>query len=419
MTSENNAYVWVWLPGATEPVVAGVLTDTGTLYGKEPVLAFTYARSYRARDNAIDLFTPELPLQAGTIDPTAVLGPRFPLALAGCLRDSAPDSWGRRVLNSELAHDPEAQLSELTYLLRSDSNRIGALDFQESPAEYVHRGEDASLPQLMEVADLVERGEPIPRALLAAARHGTSIGGARPKALVDDGGRHLVAKFSSAADTRPVVKAEAVGMLLAAEVGISVADVEVVHAAGKDVLLVERFDRPADGSRRAMLSALTILGVPEQGSWQASYVDLANSVRTQGWVNVSATLREMFSRLVLNICIGNNDDHLRNHAAFWDGRQLELTPAYDLCPQPRNTPVSTQAISVTPTARASQLRIAREVAASFRLTPAEAGDIIDHVVHTIGRSWAAVCDRARLTSVEREQLWGREILNDYIFYDEA
>lgn len=431
MTSEttpHQAFVWAWLPGQLAPVVTGVLAATGTTYAAQPVLAFHYARSYLARPDAMSLFTAELPLRPGRFSPTdpssgsvvpgmTALTPRSALPLASCLRDAAPDVWGRRVLDLRRAAASDVDLTELTYLLESGSNRIGALDFQASATHYVPRGESATLEQLIEVAELVESGHPIPDDLAAAAGHGTSIGGARPKALLADSGRQLIAKFPSSADTRPVLKAEAVGMLLARKVGIDVAPVEVIPASGKDVLLIERFDRPADGTRRAVVSALTVLGLGEMESYHASYADLAASVRYPGWRDVRRTLRELYTRLVFNVAIGNNDDHLRNHAAFWDGELLDLTPAYDLSPQPRTTSVSSQAIAITRDGeRASQLRVCRKVAPDFHVTDADA--VIDHVVTAIRTQWDDVCDAARLTRAEREQLMGREFLNDYIFFDE-
>lgn len=445
MTSESSVgarhqlYVWVWLPGAGEPVVAGVLTRTGGQFQGQEVLAYTYARSFRERPNAIALFTPELPLQVGTFDPTApglargavvsastrAVGPvvrsqrRSPLPMHGCLRDAAPDAWGRRVINLRIAGNPEADMSELTYLEASGSDRIGALDFQDSATDYVARGDGATLDQLLRVAELVEDGQPIPEDLAAAAGHGTSIGGARPKALLEDGGAHLIAKFSSTTDTRPVVKAEAAAMLLAARVGITVAPVEVRDVGGKSVLLIERFDRPSGGTRRLMLSALTILGYAEMESRHASYVELAEAVRSGPWAEPARTLRELFTRMVFNVCIGNNDDHLRNHAAFWDGERLELTPAYDLAPSPRSTSVSTQAIGIARDGRrASQLWLCREVAASFHLGSADADVIIDRVITTIHRDWTEVCDQVRLTNTERGTLWKREFLNPYAFYEQ-
>lgn len=308
-----TAYVWVWLPGASAPVVAGSIHQTDQLFVHQPVVVFVYARSYRTRPDAIPLFTPELPLRSGTLDPTrpesgdlasndAVwagypsVAQRSPTALAGCLRDASPDAWGRRVINLRRAGDPERALTEIAYLLESNSDRVGALDFQPSSEVYVPRGEPADLAQLVDVAELIERGEPIPDELAAAAAHGTSIGGARPKALLRNGHREFVAKFSSTTDDRPVVKAEAVGMLLARQIGLDVPPVEVVHVNGKDVLLVERFDRPAQGQRRMVVSSLTVLGLREEEARYASYADLARAIRYPGWADTEHQLQELYTR---------------------------------------------------------------------------------------------------------------------------
>lgn len=422
----ERVYVWVWLPEAVDPVVSGVLQATDSRVGNERAYAFRYAASYRERAEAVSLFTPELPLTDLVFDPTRV-PQRDPLPLAGSLRDGAPDAWGRRVINLEVADDPDTELTEATYLLRSGSDRIGALDFQASAREYVARGDAAPLEVLMEAAALVEAGTRLPPALAAAA-HGTSIGGARPKALLTHGRRHLIAKFSSSADARPVVKAEAVAMLLAARVGLDVAPVEVIRASGKDVLLVERFDRReqlgADGTarvlRRQMVSLLTVLGRSETNARYASYAELARAVRTGSWQNVPGTLRELFTRLVVNVIVGNTDDHLRNHAAFWDGAVLTLTPAYDVAPQPRSTNPAGHAIAITADGRrASQLRLCRQVAGEFLLAPAQADDIIDHARTVVHEAWDDVCEQASLTRDERAVLWRREFENPYISFDEA
>lgn len=434
----RQLYAWVWLPGATEPVVAGVLTRTEAVYDTHPIITFTYARSYRERDNAISLFTPELPLHAGTFDPTRpgeTLGvltatstltvgrswtrEQQPLAIHSCLRDGAPDAWGRRVINLRLGGDRNQELDELTYLRESGSDRIGALDFQDSPTEYLPRGATADLKHLLLAAELLEAGEPIPSDLAAAAARGTSIGGARPKALLRDGSRSLIAKFPSSTDTRPVVKAEATAMLLAARVGIDVARVEIRLVDKRHVLLVERFDRGPDGTRRGMVSALTVMGENEIGSRHSSYAAIAESIRTGPWTNISATLTELYQRMVFNVCIGNTDDHLRNHATFWDGHRLTLTPAYDLEPVQRNTPVASHAIGLTRTERHSQLRVCLDAAPEFHIDRAGAQAIIDQVVTTIQRDWNDACDEACLTKAERATLLGREFLNPYIFQDEA
>lgn len=439
MTSKSarhttRAFVWTWLPGATSPVVCGAIDRTTRVLDREPVVTFTYASSYLARPDAVSLFPAELPLRRVVHDPTAPeRNPDWsgftpepgwaPLPLAGCLRDAAPDAWGRRVINVRLTASADTELDDFTYLLESGSDRIGALDFQASATEFEARGSRATLEQLSDAVagvNLIEAGEPLPPELVAAAAHGTEIGGARPKATVYDGDRALIAKFSSTSDVRPVVKAETVAMLLAKRVGLSVANVELTRADKKDVLLVERFDRQTDGSRRMMLSALTVLGCRAGDSRYMSYADLASAIKRPGWKDPSANLREMFTRLVFNVCVGNNDDHLRNHAAFWDGTALTLTPAYDICPGPRSTNVSSQAIGITRDGKnASQLRLCRAVAHEFLLSRADADAIIDHVVSAITEHWADACDEAQLTHAERNLMWGREILNDYINYDEA
>lgn len=415
----EKLFVWVWLPNALEPVVAGVLTPTNNQVRNESVLAFTYAKSYRERPEAISLYSEELPLQAGTMLPSEPKPGRSPLTLHGCLRDGAPDAWGRRVINLRLAGNSESELNELTYLAESGSNRIGALDFQDSATHYTHRGEAASLEQLLHAAELIEAGASLPADLEAAAGHGTSIGGATPKALLVDGERQLIAKFASTTDTRPVIQAEAAATFLAAFVGIKVARSEIRTVAGKKVLLLERFDRGVLGQRLQMLSALTILGLHELEARYSSYPDLADAIRKGPWEDIPETLRELFTRLVFNVCIGNTDDHLRNHAAFWDGQRLRLTPAFDLTPQPRSGQTANQAIALTRTGeRHSQLWLCRKAAVEFQLSAKEAEHIIDHVISTIQSNWKDAVDHAELSAKNAQSLMGREFLNPYIWYDQ-
>ena len=316
------------------------------------------------------------------------------------------------------------ELDELTCLLESGSDRSGAVDFQQQADRYLPRDAPATLDDLVRASALVEAGQPIPLALAAAVQHGTSIGGARPKALVDVDGTPCIAKFSSSTDIRPVVRSEGVAMRLAQRAGLDVAPVRLVEAAGRDVLLVERFDRAtsADGevSRLAVVSMLTIVGVSEMSSRHVSYADLAREIRKGPWKDVSGTLRELFGRLVLNLLVGNTDDHLRNTAAFWDGAGLRLAPAYDIAPQVRSTNVASQAIGIVDAdQRASQVRLARAVAPAFHLDASEAAQIIDRVEHAVRSGWDEACDEMRLTALERDVLWGREFVNPYCFYDEA
>jgi serine/threonine-protein kinase HipA len=407
-SSPGEAYVWVWLPGATSPVVAGRLARVaGTRH------RFVYGRSYLERDDAIALYDRELPLKRGAIEPLAGL------SLASCLRDAAPDAWGRRVILNRFASAPgHAELDDLTCFLESGSDRIGALDFQASATQYAPRdGDGATLETLLSAAGFVEQGTPLTPALDLALRHGTSLGGARPKASLNDGARKLIAKFSSSTDLTSVVKAEFVAMRLAAACGLNVAKVELGRALGKDVLLVERFDRVAVGGqcqRRAMLSALTLFGLDELMARYASYEDLAEIVRLR-FEEPRETLRELFGRLVFNILCGNTDDHARNHAAFWDGAHLALTPAYDICPQSRTGNVASQAMRIRGQANQSQLQLCLSAASTFQLSAREAEDIVVDQVQVIVRRFDAVCDEAGINDVDRRLLRTRQFLNPFAF----
>jgi serine/threonine-protein kinase HipA len=278
MTSSRRAYVWIWLPEQTSPVVAGrVDRDDLDRYH------FTYGRRYLERPDAISFFPDELPLQPGTQE-------QADGALPSCLRDASPDAWGRRVIINRLTGQKGdaadgVDFNELVYLLESGTDRVGALDFQESATDYRPReSQAATLDELQEASTYVEAGEPLPPALDQAIQHGSSIGGARPKALLDDRDRKLIAKFSSSTDLYSVVKAEFVAMRLARQVGLDVAHVEMARSLGKDVLLVERFDRvkTTDGwGRHIVLSALTLLGLDEMLARYASYEDLAHRIRAE------------------------------------------------------------------------------------------------------------------------------------------
>jgi len=228
-----------------------------------------------------------------------------------------------------------------------------------------------------------------------------------------------VAKFSSSSDTYSVVKAEYIAMRIAALAGLSVAPVRLVHASGKDVLLVERFDRVAEGAtwrRRAMVSALTILELDEMQARYASYQDLAEKIRFR-FTEPTATLHELFARLTLNILVGNVDDHARNHAAFWDGTHLTLTAAYDICPQARAGEEASQAMLIIGQQRSSQIATCLAVAGDFHLAEDEAIAIVSKQLETIGEHWSSLCDEADLGQVDKSLLWGRQFLNPFAFYE--
>ena len=411
---EKGAYVWAWLPGQTRPVVAGRILFLDDRY------RFAYGRSYRERPDAVPLYLPELPIGEFLIDPPNGM------EMAGCLRDGLPDAWGRRViLNRVVGREAEDtdRLDELTYMLESGSDRIGALDFQRSATDFLARNpEAASLEELLTAAERVEQGIPLTPGLDHALVHGSSIGGARPKAGIEDADSKYIAKFSAANDTYSVVKGEFVAMRLAMLAGLDVAGVRLEKALGKDVLLVRRFDRErveaasgARWTRRMMVSSLTILGLGEMMGRYASYQELTDIVRLR-FNEPKQTLEELFSRLVFNVLVGNTDDHARNHAAFWDGRVLRLTPAYDICPQPRTGNEASQAMAILGSRRESRLGLCLEAAPKFLLDQERAVAIMRRQITVIAEHWREVCSVAKMDEIDRRFFWRRQFLNPSVFY---
>ncbi|MGI9250511.1 MAG: type II toxin-antitoxin system HipA family toxin [Pseudohongiellaceae bacterium] len=408
--SHKEAFVWIWLPGETQPVVAGRLeAGNGNV-------RFSYGQSYLERIGdskaAISIYEPELPLKTGGFVKST---------MPGCIRDASPDSWGRRVIINKLlgrkgAGTDTAELDELTYLLESGSDRIGALDFQRSPTEYIPRVTgNVSMEALIESADRVEKGLLLTAELDQALFNASSIGGARPKALIQDSDKKYVAKFSSGTDLYSVVKAEYIAMRLAALAGLQVAPVKLTQAANKDVLLIERFDRiPKDDqwTRKVMVSALTLLGMNDMTARYASYETLAEAIRHR-FTNPKDTLKELFSRLVFNILCGNTDDHARNHAAFWNGKELTLTPAYDICPQSRTGNEASQGMLIFGSNNLSQLNTCLMTANNFLLSETDARAIFKHLTETIKQYWDTVCEEAELSETDKNLLWSRQFLNPY------
>ena len=414
MTSRSltELFVWIWLPGATEPVVAGRLAVEGKTF------VFNYGRSYLERADAIAIHKAELPLERGALRPLAGL------TMAGCIRDGSPDAWGRRVILNHLLgikgeRTDTDQLDELIYLLESGSDRSGALDFQASSARYEPRlAAASSLEELETAAARVEQGMPLTPELDRALHHGSSIGGARPKALIVDNSKKYIAKFSASSDLYDVVKAEFLAMRLASLSGLNVAPVKLVKAVHKNVLLVERFDRHRKGEqawqRHAVISALTLLELDEMMARYASYENLSHIIRYE-FADPKLTLKELFGRLIFNVLCGNTDDHARNHAALWDGQVLKISPAYDLCPQPRSGGEATQAMMIIDQRRSSRIATCLDAAAMYLLTRVDAIFIVQEIIKKIGEFWKKTCDQANLSTMERTLLASRAFMNPYAF----
>ncbi len=327
-TSASECFVYVTLPGQTEAVTAGrfVLSKDrrGNALGR-----FVYGKSYLARDEAVELDPVELKLSEETFETTRLGG------LFGALRDAGPDYWGRRVIEKHSGH---TSLGELDYLLESPDDRAGALGFglgQQPPAPRRKFNKTLELGKLQSLADalvreeLSEKGEDavqVDELMLL----GTSMGGARPKAVVEDGDGLWIAKFNRPDDRWNHARVEHAMLTLAKHCGISTAESRVEKVGGKDVLLVKRFDRFKNGdtyTRARMISGLTLLQADElaelRDRW--SYVLMAEELRRVA-AEPAKDAHELFRRMCFNALISNLDDHPRNHAMIAKERDWGLLP---------------------------------------------------------------------------------------------
>lgn len=407
MTSE--AFVYIMLPGETTFLTAGRFVLTEDRHGT-PLGRFVYGRSYLARPNAVALDPIELPLAGQTYETHRLKG------VFGALRDASPDYWGRRVIEK---HAGLTQLGEVDYLLHSPDDRAGALSFGRAvtpPAPVRTYNQTVDLAHLQALADQLvsaETSTELAHSELAQVQDllllGTSMGGARPKVVVEDEGQLWIAKFNRTDDPWNHARVEHAMLVLARECGLITAESRTTVVAGRDVLLVKRFDREqhVEGYRRVrMLSALTLLrtGDSHQDRDRWSYVLLAEELR-----RVSSTpradTRELFKRMVFNALISNTDDHPRNHAVIALGSEWRLSPAYDLVPFPA---VSLErrdlALSVGDFGRYANVNNLLSQCARFLLTRDEASQIIDQMEKQVRARWYAVARGVGVTERDCEAI---------------
>jgi len=338
MTSSRptECFVYITLPGAREAVTAGRFVLEQTRSG-DALGRFVYGRSYLGNPDAVEIDSIELKLSDQTYETVRMNG------VFGALRDAGPDSWGRRVIEK---HAGIAKLGELDYLLGSPDDRAGALGFGEKvtpPAPRRKFNQTLDLVHLQQTAEALVLdalpSDPGAAQVQDLLLLGTSMGGARPKAVIQDQGELWIAKFARPDDRWNYERVEHAMLQLARRCGITTAESRIETVAGKDVLLVKRFDRYSAEqgyTRSRMISGLTVLraddSVSNRNRW--SYVLLAEEMRRV----VDQPRRdtgELFRRIVFNALISNLDDHPRNHALIAPDRKWSLSPAYDLTPAPQ------------------------------------------------------------------------------------
>jgi serine/threonine-protein kinase HipA len=407
MTSDNTCFVYIVLPGETEFVIAGRFrvsrSRDGVMLGE-----FVYGKQYLTHKNAVELDPIELRLSATKYETIRMEG------FFGAIRDSMPDFWGRRVIEQ---HVGKSTLDEFDYLMQGPDDRAGALGFGfgvEPPAPRKHFSKTLDLESLQRMADAIisddvgiftshAQVQQIQELLL----EGTSMGGARPKAVVEDKDNLWIAKFGSPQDrwNQPLV--EHAFLNLAKVCGLNVADSKVVKVADKHVLLVRRFDRNKGEEgyhRHRMVSALTLLKsedtLSERSNW--SYLSLADEIRRCS-SRPQSDLRELFGRMCFNAAVSNIDDHPRNHALLAKGTNWQLSPAYDLTPTP-SVALDSRFLAMECGLNGRLARRANLVSGHdrFLLSLEEAEQIVDGIIKTVRLQWDATLRRAGVTEKDCE-----------------
>lgn len=388
----DSLWLW-WLGRPQQPRLVGELSMVRTLRG----VSLRYAPGWLQSGFAL---SEDLPL----VDQTFL--PLLPDTAAGAVDDARPDRWGERVIRWL---DQPARLAVLDYLFHAGDDRFGALGVSRSPDQYQPHAR-AALPHLGDLDELhrlvqqVQAGEPVDdpvrRRLLAP---GATMGGARPKGLIDIDGHPWVIKFNERGETLDWPLIEHATLTLAARAGIRVAPSRALPLQdGRHAVAVRRFDREPGGRRRHALSAQVALRAAGEVS---GYPELAQLLRRRGIVAdgvLRQQMRELFRRMVFNILIDNTDDHDRNHVLLTArSGELELSPAFDVLPAGQN--LGYQQMRVGSQQADATLDNALSESAQFGLTPAEAGDELQTVVQVVA-GWADHLRRSGVAARDLEVL---------------
>jgi serine/threonine-protein kinase HipA len=408
--NQHNLFVFAHLDCDWAPCGRLSLTEDGP---DLQAASFAYGLKYLERPTALEIDPVSLSLQERAAVRGKILVPPNGLAFFGGIRDAAPDAWGRRVIESKLKA-PANSLPESTYLVHAGSQRVGAIDVRESFQAKPTSGSSPwrNLQYLIEAAERIDDGLPVPAQLEEIFAEGSALGGARPKATVRDDQQVLwLAKFKSRNDTLNVPMLEVATLKLAAEAGLTVPPVQLIHLGDRPVMLIRRFDRywaqsgtsspieqdllsvaPAAGlieKRMAFVSGLTLLACNAMDSPDKSYGDLAQAIRKYAHPQVIRdNNRELFARMIFNIFVSNDDDHLRNHGFLLDPRLpgWRLSPLYDVMPRPSLASERRLHLGVGPEGRAATLDNAFGAREQFTLSREEAASMISRVWATV-REW--------------------------------
>lgn len=335
----------------------------------------------------------------------------------GCFSDALPDRWGRMLfMRKEQIIAKEEQrsidrISSFDYLLGIDDfSRMGGFRFKESPeGDFINSSPVLRVLPLTDIRTLeaasweIEQSEdanelPNKKWLSQLLQPGSSPGGARPKANVVDTDRSLyVAKFPSRKDDYDAGLWEHFCHLLAKKAGVNAANTKVISTGTKcHTLLSHRFDRKEGGIRIHFASAMTMLGLNDgdNASHGYGYLDIVDFI-IQHCTDVQANLQELYRRVAFNICIGNSDDHFRNHGFLPTAKGWTLSPAYDMNP----TLSQHQSLLINSNTSEANLEYLAEASDEYMLEKEVAQRIIDEVTEAM-RGWRTLATKLNITTRE-------------------
>lgn len=341
----------------------------------------------------------------------------------GCFSDALPDRWGRTLLlrREQIAAEeekrPVRRLSSFDFLTGIDDfSRMGGFRFKEDlDGEFINVSESLKIPPLTDIRELIAASAEIEKSeennmlpdrkwIAQLVQPGTSLGGARPKANVVDTDKTLyVAKFPSRKDDYDVGLWEHFSHLLAAKAGVNVAQTKVLATGEKyHTLLSRRFDRASDGKRIHFASAMSLLGLSDGDNATSGhgYLDIVDFI-IQNSTDVERNLQELFRRVAFNICIGNSDDHFRNHGFLLTAKGWTLSPAYDMNP----TLNEYQSLLISSTSNKADLSVLLGACEDYMLNRKTAEKIVSEVVEAV-KEWREIAIRQGVSKREIDMFSG-------------
>jgi len=370
--------IWLTLPEgetclAGELVAADPEGHKGSIRGE-----FRYEQAYLDRPDAFLLDPNALPLT-----PDIFPANRPKSGVHGVFEDALPDDWGRRLLVRK--YNLPRQEQRVPNLLAYLGQGLGALGFaRESVEPQILAAPLHSLTDLLNAAQAFETGDALEDDTLAQLfQAGSSPGGARPKALIQDAGTAWIAKFPSVKDQYDVVALETATLQLASDAGITVPEFRCHPCGDRKVLLSKRFDVIGEG-RRHVISMQSLLQADD--FYMLGYEDMANVLRRFS-DRPGNDLNELYRRMVFNVLVGNTDDHLKNFAMMHDDQGYQLSPAYDLVPNmaQNREHVLRFGLSASPPKRNELVQISKQ----YNLQPRQAKTVIDEVANAVSH-WEKV-----------------------------